>query len=106
MKFPKLSTIIEFFTSSACERCDTSYMFAKAHKTLLIDVHHRDTGRYCEPLCEQCWDDLGTAEARLPYYFKLWERWNSDPRTMYYCDEDTLVRSCVAEEDESRPTKR
>lgn len=37
-------------------------------------------GMSCFPLCEQCWKDLKTPEARLPYYRKLvdsWKRWDS-----------------------------
>lgn len=29
----------------------------------------------CFPLCEGCWEALGTPEARMPYYRKLYEKW-------------------------------
>jgi hypothetical protein len=31
--------------------------------------------RGCFPLCETCWQELGTPEARLPFYRKLWNEW-------------------------------
>jgi len=32
----------------------------------------------CFPLCQTCWEELGTAEARVPFYRDLFERWERD----------------------------
>lgn len=32
------------------------------------------------PLCEGCWIELGTPEARLPYYRALFDAWGADGR--------------------------
>ncbi len=34
--------------------------------------------RGCFPLCKQCWQELKTPEARLPYYRKLVDDWKRD----------------------------
>ena len=39
------------------------------HSTMYSD------GSGCFPLCESCWQELGTPEARMPYYRELWESW-------------------------------
>jgi hypothetical protein len=32
-------------------------------------------GSGCFPLCEECWEELGTPQARMPFYRDLWESW-------------------------------
>jgi len=38
---------------------------------------HRSGGGGCFPLCQGCWEELGSAAARLPYYRALWEIWQA-----------------------------
>jgi hypothetical protein len=42
--------------------------------------HYTDWSEHsgCGPLCEQCWQELATPEARLPYYEQLMKRWWKD----------------------------
>jgi hypothetical protein len=63
-----------------CSRCDTPWNFVHEHST---DYDH---GRGCFPLCEECWEDLATPEARLPFYRVLWEQWWADA-VLHPCDE-------------------
>jgi hypothetical protein len=54
-----------------CERCRTSWQFVEYHATDFSETNG------CFPLCEPCWQTLGTPQARLPYYVQLlamWER--------------------------------
>jgi hypothetical protein len=44
--------------------------------------------RGCFPLCESCWQELGTPKKRLPFYSKMWASWRveatlSDDLTHY-----------------------
>lgn len=43
----------------------------------VVEGHHTfyTSGRGCFPLCEQCWTDLATPAARLPYYRDLFDHW-------------------------------
>lgn len=56
----------------ACERCHTTWKFVPFHCTL--------EGMFC--LCEKCWNDLVPA-TRLPYYRKVWEKWNDSSDSLY-----------------------
>lgn len=56
---------------SWCYRCRTPWKFVKGHDTAYEwgEINgYRYPFRGCFPLCEKCWSDLGTPEARLPYY--------------------------------------
>jgi len=87
-------------TTGRCYRCNRPWI-TKATKNLGVKdgVHHsrqlkRDAWwgllgvRYhvtdvtdnkgMFPLCENCWRELRTAEARRPYYMRLWHRWCND----------------------------
>lgn len=59
-------------TYGACHRCQTAWCFVESHGTMYSAVEG------CSALCEECWSELKTPEARLPYYRHLWERWNAD----------------------------
>jgi hypothetical protein len=59
------------FSLSWCLRCRTTWQFVEWHST---DYGH---GRGCFPLCKKCWKDLGTPEARLPYYLTMFTQWRS-----------------------------
>ena len=50
-------------------------------------------------LCEDCWQKLGTAEARLPYYSALWEEWGRPANQ----DWEDLRAAVYAEAGESTP---
>lgn len=63
---------------SWCFHCGRPWKFVKGHTTDYGDGHG------CFPLCETCWSELETPEARLPYYRVLWNSWidsgsNLDP---------------------------
>lgn len=48
-----------------CARCRASWKFANGHDTPYSD------NEGCFPLCEACWHDLATPDARLPFYEHL-----------------------------------
>jgi hypothetical protein len=50
---------------SHCGRCLMPWKFADGH-----DTPYSPTAG-CFPLCEDCWEDLETPEARMPYYRRL-----------------------------------
>ena len=54
---------------STCLCCDRPWKFVKGHSTQYTE----GSGGF--PLCEDCWDALGTPEARLPYYRQLYMEW-------------------------------
>lgn len=54
-----------------CLRCHTAWAFVKGHTT------HYTPSSGCFPLCEACWSEL-TPPERLPYYERLWARWQAD----------------------------
>lgn len=55
-----------------CLRCDYPWSHVDGHST----QYSNSSG--CFPLCEECWQELATPEARMPFYRLLWERWRSD----------------------------
>ena len=57
---------------SWCYRCETPWTFVKSHTTQIT----RTQG--CFPLCEQCWSELETPRARMPFYRAMWESWSAD----------------------------
>jgi len=52
------------------------------------------------PLCEGCWLDLGTAEARLPYYRALWVEWQGHEHGPAW----SVVEAAVFDEDNRHRT--
>ena len=52
-----------------CYRCHGSWEYLDGHVTRYNDE------RGCFPLCESCWESLGTPESRLPYYHMMWDDW-------------------------------
>jgi hypothetical protein len=76
---------------SRCKRCRTPWKFVVEHATpywsspdtLAVQVTPLETvtvpveQRSCFPLCEKCWQDLGTPAARLPFYRQLWLDWQT-----------------------------
>lgn len=48
-----------------CYHCKISWKYGKRHVTMYTD--HEG----CFPLCEGCWQRLGTGQKRLKYYKKL-----------------------------------
>lgn len=53
-------------TGSVCAVSD------EGHKT------HYNATTGCFPLCEKCWVNLETPDARLPFYQEMWDSWNTD----------------------------
>lgn len=59
-----------------CGKCERPWNFVETHSTQCSE-----TSGMC-PLCEKCWEELKTPEARLPYYKSLWldwHRWGKPP---------------------------
>lgn len=54
----------------ACFRCKTSWRFAKPHVTAY------EPGRAVHPLCERCWKELATPEARYVFYGRFLTAWH------------------------------
>ena len=54
-----------------CYRCGRSWPICEIHTTAY------DDGAGCFPLCKECWQEL-TPETRLPYYRKLYNKWERD----------------------------
>lgn len=91
---------------SACGRCERTWDVVEGHSTTYGDAKWKVKGdgnpnsiisipsvpndgewhdsivaggMACFPLCESCWQELGTPEARLPYYRALvdsWKQWD------------------------------
>lgn len=55
---------------SACGRCQTPWPACQSHSTMW------DARNAIFPLCEDCWQELGTPAARIPYYEALLAVWN------------------------------
>jgi hypothetical protein len=69
-----------------CGRCRTPWLFVRYHVTKYSN------GSGCFPLCQKCWRELGTPEARLPYYRDLLARWH-DPDGAKWCAVEAAVRA-------------
>ena len=63
--------------TSDCLRCQLSWRLTKEHIT------HYPPSTGCLPLCEHCWQELGTPEQRLPYYLRLFDSWGPEDRTKW-----------------------
>lgn len=61
---------------SHCGKCETPWKFVRRHTTEI------DNSRGCFPLCERCWQELETPEARLPFYAELWRSWVTQPMSL------------------------
>ncbi|MGV9002026.1 MAG: hypothetical protein ACOH18_03695 [Candidatus Saccharimonadaceae bacterium] len=58
-----------------CLRCRGRWNVVEHHVT------YENDGHGCFPLCETCWTELETPEARLPFYEMLvFERWSEAER--------------------------
>jgi len=55
---------------SWCHRCKRPWTVCEGHST------EYQPGRWCFPLCEECWGELSPA-TRLPYYRQLWNEWKA-----------------------------
>ena len=51
-----------------CLHCHMPWCLVLGHTTWF------SKGWGCFPLCEGCWTKLAKPEARLPYYFQMWQR--------------------------------
>jgi hypothetical protein len=83
---------------STCDRCRRPQRFAPRHDTMLGPWPE---SRGASPLCEQCWEDLGTAERRQPYYRALWERWKAHGTHVATWEE---IRNAVMDEAQEHPS--
>jgi hypothetical protein len=72
---------------SCCNRCERPWKFVEGHATSFNEYH------VMFPLCEKCWQELGTPEARLPYYRQLWYEW--EMRHPGYVNWDEIERSVM-----------
>ena len=57
----------------ACMHCGDTFDWKAEHQTRYS--HGASGSEACFPLCEDCWQQLGTPEARLPYYDRLVNVW-------------------------------
>jgi len=72
--FTRIAGTDELLGSRTCNRCGNMWHFITPHVT----PYTHSTGCYC--LCESCWTELGTPDARLPFYRMLWNDWTkADP---------------------------
>lgn len=62
-----------------CFSCDRQYGRMWGRATPHNTVYAAGT-RACNPLCEDCWAELVTPEARLPYYRELYDWWYGERR--------------------------
>lgn len=62
----------KFYGFSCCERCGFPWPLVPSHSTWFSVT--KNGGRGASPLCEDCWQDLGIGEFRLPYYEASWKR--------------------------------
>lgn len=67
----------------SCMRCHASWWKAKYHSTIFVTATLDTPGQGCLPLCEDCWQELGTPEKRLPYYRKLILKWDDRGRKVW-----------------------
>lgn len=80
-----------------CERCYRTWDIVTIHSTWydLNDVMQKVKieginyaiitpieRKGCFPLCQDCWQDLETPEARLPFYRRLMDQWERIDRDM------------------------
>jgi hypothetical protein len=65
-----------------CLKCKTTWKFVKHHTTMITSEH----GMF--PLCQKCWQET-SVEDRLPFYRKLWDRWE---RSFTWEDVSAAVR--------------
>jgi hypothetical protein len=66
--------------SAWCLRCGRTWEVNGQHITPVQQegVEYIGEPGGCFPLCEQCWSELKTADARLFYYRLLFDSWGSD----------------------------
>ena len=57
--------------TGACRHCKTTWAYARPHVTPYAP------SRGVMVLCEKCYADLGTAEARYPFYVELMGEWRN-----------------------------
>lgn len=78
MRIGRISRLL-FPSYGRCYKCKTTWN--------LVDPHITDdypyTGSGCFPLCEKCWEELGTFDARRPYYAQLYEDWGRPDEERY-----------------------
>lgn len=77
-----------------CLRCRWPWPFCNEHSTR----YEERKGMF--PLCETCWKDLETPEARLPYYVELvdmWRRQSNDDASLAKLTSDYLLE-CLHKE--------
>lgn len=87
-----------------CARCNVSWRWegegVTVHDTW-FDVNEFGGKDGCFCLCQQCWDELGTADARLPYYEQLFRYMGEDDEAEWAL----VVIAVKAESGETQPFK-
>lgn len=76
---------------STCKRCGLPWAVVPNRS-----IQYGNGG--CFAICEMCWDELGTAEKRIPYYLALldsWLRWGVED----YDGEEHAMRATIIAED-------
>ena len=100
----RIASVMRYLTSpgyGTCERCEVPWNYIKEHSTFyktalcndneeintiydqvivadgtdFVNIGPSGIERGCFPLCEKCWQELKTPEARLPYYKELFDKW-------------------------------
>lgn len=60
-----------------CYHCGDTWDWKDSHETLIEGDTAFGGISACFPLCEECWQKLGTPEARWPFYEKLIDDWGA-----------------------------
>lgn len=70
----ELSTTVDITTYGRCYRCHLPWDLVRLHGGQTHSTHFkRSSGLF--PLCCDCWQELSSPEARLPYYRALFLSW-------------------------------
>lgn len=76
---------------SSCGRCGITWNMCESHSTTY------KPGNRCFPLCEYCWKDLKTPQARVIYYEALWMTWMSQATSPLDVTLSQMQDACLLE---------
>lgn len=87
------SLLLPGWREQACLRCATSYRYTRPHGTPC--VIQGDAGMVF-PVCQPCWEELGTPAGRIVYYEELFREWDADPDVRRTAEDLYAIRAAVA----------